>query len=571
MEEKSILKEKLIEEEKVDVPVLEHKPINISSEGQKNEEELQKIAPVKEDTALKTKSVSKKWLMALLFVAVNLLAITLTAVIEFIGDEHPINISKVWGTFMENWMWGLGAIALVIVAICSEASKRFFFLKNTLKKNMPLTSLSSAIICKYYDNITPLGAGGQPFEIYYLRKQGIPIGIASGVPLVSYSLSKIAYVLVSLTSICICGFGEVSNFIQVVCLVGLIVNLLMPVAIISFALRPNFSSAVARWIAKAGKKLRLIKDEKAFYNKMTGSFIEYADCIKYFLKKSKLNILIGFLSSVVYYLALYSIPYFTIRMSGNHNIAWGEMFTYCVICYATVTLLPTPGGAGGAELSFRSIFSNYLSGGLLFWGMLSWRILSYYSFIIFGLIIIIIQQVTKFTKKVITEDIHGHGAKKVKEPEIEEEDELEPYSPVPPTFKTEDADINTAEPLSVVEATLEPETEEIVEDIDIAIENAEAVVEFTAVIESKSSVKITEEHIELSEKSEKMEDDCTHQITFDELTNANGNENHDTYAENNIQTEETETKEVSEGLSEVAPAKDTLNSETDNETDDKKD
>ena len=68
-----------------------------------------------------------------------------------------------------------------------------------------------------------------------------------------------------------------------------------------------------------------------------------------------------------------------------------------------------------------------------------------------------------------------------------------------------------------------------------------------------------------------MEDDCTHQITFDELTNANGNENHDTYAENNIQAEETGTKEVSEGLNEVAPAKDTLNSETDNETDDKKD
>ena len=40
MENNKPIKEKLIETEKVDVPVLEHKPINISVEAKQNEEAL---------------------------------------------------------------------------------------------------------------------------------------------------------------------------------------------------------------------------------------------------------------------------------------------------------------------------------------------------------------------------------------------------------------------------------------------------------------------------------------------------------------------------------------------------
>ena len=512
LEEKKPVKEKLIENEKVDFFVAEKKPLNISDVAEKADSDLQKIAPVSDNEALKTKSASKKWLIALLFITVNLLAILLTAVIEFIGDEQPIHISKVWGTFMQNWVWAVGALVLIALSIFFEAVKRFVFLRSTLKKNMPIISLNSTIICKYYDNITPLGAGGQPFEIYYLRKKGLPVGISSGVPLVSYSLNKIAYFAVSFSAICINGFGETGIFIKILCLLGLFINLIIPAAIVMFALMPKFSSAIAHGVANIGKKLHLVKDREAFFKKTTSNFIEYADCINYFLRKSKISIAIGFLCSVAYFITMYSLPYFTIRMSGNHNVNWGEMFTYCVICYASITLLPTPGSSGGAELSFRSIFDTYLSGGLLFWGMLSWRIFSYYSFIILGIILIIAQQILKFTK-------NDKADKKAEKPApIEPEDELEPYSPVPPTFKTEDADIyTTAEQLSIAEATLEPEIQKVEEaeiiNIDEQKENVETVVEFTAVIESKSTVTITDEHIEHIEHVKHE-----HQISIDELT-----------------------------------------------------
>lgn len=505
MENNKNFTELFVDEEKAELPMVDGKPID-TPETKKTEEELQKVAPIKEGEVLKTKSASKKWLIAALFVAVNILAILLTAVMEFIGDEQPINILKVIGTFRENWVWGLAALILVALSIGFEAVKRFFFLRTTIKENKPITSLNASIIVKYYDNITPLGGGGQPFEIYYLKKKGLPIGIASGVPLVSYALNKIAYVFVSLLALLIFGFGETGPLIMVLCLVGLFINLIIPTAIIMFALLPRFSSAIARLIAKIAKKLHLVKNQQEYYEKMTGNFTEYAECIKYFLHKSKVTLAIGFLCSIAYFLAVYSLPYFTIRMSGNHDVNWGRMFTYCVICYASITLLPTPGGSGGAELSFRSIFESYLSGGILFWSMLSWRIFSYYIYIFLGLGLIIYQQVISIAK----------GEKKKKPVEIKPEDELELYTPIPATVETAEDDINTAVPLTVAEATLEPDIDEAV--IPEIIENEpvefDSVAEFTAVIESKSTVTITEEHIEIQEKPA-VEDE--HQISFDDL------------------------------------------------------
>lgn len=513
MEDNNILNEKLIEEEKVDPVIIEDEPLDISDEAEKVDEDLKKIAHVSEDESLKARSANKKWLIALLFLMFNLISILVTAVMEFAGEDQPINLSEVWNAFNSNWAWGVGAIGLVVLIIGFESLKRFILLKTTLKKSLPIVSLSAVIISKYYDNVTPLGAGGQPFEIFYLRKKGLPIGIASSVPLVSYSLNKVAYVLVSFAFIILYGFENVTTFIKTLCLIGLFVNLLIPVAIIMFAFMPKFGSAIARFVSRVGKKIRLVKNEEEFYGKITGSFIEYGECITYFIKKSKLSILISFICSLCYFIALYSIPYFTVRLSGNHNIHWGQMVNYCVICYASITLLPTPGNAGGAELSFRSIFESYLSGGLLFWGMLSWRILSYYTFIVFGLILIILQHVRRFIK------LRKDKKAPVPKVEVAPEDELEPYSPIPPTVPTAEDDINTAVPLSVAEATLEPDLEEAVEPEEIVeghTQSFDTVMEFTAVIESKSTVTITEEHLEVHE----VQNEEPHQITLDELVSS---------------------------------------------------
>lgn len=400
-EKKSLLdNEQLIEEDEVTLPVTEDEKIEVTDEAKEAELELERISASTEDKKnLKTTSIGKKWAFVALFITINVAAVLATALLEFTGETAPMPLSYVWGVFISNYPWLIGLGLMFVLSILFNAMKRYTLLKGTLNKKMPLISLNATILCKYYDAITPLGSGGQPFEIYYLRKKGVPIGIASGVPVASYCMDRIAFVLVSIVALVWQGFSSVPTTIIVLCWIGIVINAAIPTAILFFTIMPKVAHAVSRFVARVGKKLHIVKDEEECYKKISGSVLEYAECLKYFIHRSKARFFYGVVLSILSLVALYSMPYFVVRMCGIAEGSWIKILSLTVICYMSVTLLPTPGNSGGAEFSFRSIFASFLSGGILFWGMLAWRIASYYLFVISGFILIIVQQCYKFTKR----------------------------------------------------------------------------------------------------------------------------------------------------------------------------
>ena len=400
-EKKSLLdNEQLIEEDEVTLPVTEDEKIEVTDEAKEAELELERISASTEDKKnLKTTSIGKKWAFVALFITINVAAVLATALLEFTGETAPMPLSYVWGVFISNYPWLIGLGLMFVLSILFNAMKRYTLLKGTLNKKMPLISLNATILCRYYDAITPLGSGGQPFEIYYLRKKGVPIGIASGVPVASYCMDRIAFVLVSIVALVWQGFSSVPTTIIVLCWIGIVVNAAIPTAILFFTIMPKVAHSVSRFVARVGKKLHLVKDEEECYKKISGSVLEYAECLKYFIHRSKIRFFYGVVLSILSLVALYSMPYFVMHMCGIAEGSWIKILSLTVICYMSVTLLPTPGNSGGAEFSFRSIFASFLSGGILFWGMLAWRIASYYLFVISGFILIIVQQCYKFTKR----------------------------------------------------------------------------------------------------------------------------------------------------------------------------
>lgn len=502
-----IRKDDIIDEHVACVPSVEgEQSIEMTAEAEAAEKELERIAAAEDSAAMKTKRGSKNLAITLLFIAVNVIAVVLTALMEFTGGEEPAPFVQVWRVYLENWGWMLGALALVVVAQFLQAAKRYVFLRSTLKKKLPIISMNATLLCKYYDNITPLGSGGQPFEIYYMRKKGVPVGVASGVPLVSYALDRIAYVFIAFVVLIAYGFGDTSVVIKILCIIGLLINAAIPFALLFFSIMPKTAEALAGGVAKIAKTLHLTKDAEKFKLKLTGSIKEYAECIKYFLNKSKGRMILGFVLSVLYLLALYSLPYFTIRMSGTANVSWGEMYALCVICYTSVTMLPTPGNSGGAELSFRSIFAEYLSGGKLFWGIMSWRVFSYYISIFVGFILIVGQSIYKFTKAGKAEMERAHDLFKRTEirPKLDEAAKCAPDEdliPVPPA-RSSDAlpDYTPAtEPAPVI--TIHDEGEKRIETIieegqpkhspDLSVESIENVIKVEAVI-AKDGLTVTE-------------------------------------------------------------------------------
>ena len=341
------LTDKIIVEEDIKADIAE-KTIELNEEAVENEKEQAEAVP--NFKAPKAKNFSKKALLTFLFILLNAVAILATALMDFGGGREIAPIGTVLGTFGENWMFALLAVGMFVAALVFEGLKRYVLLRSSLKhKGLFALGVRTAIISKYYDYITPFGSGGQPMEIYYMRKKGVPGSIASGIT-------------------------------------------------ITFSIMPKVGDFIARAVSKILGFFHLAKNTEKIRENAVNSMKEYASCIIYFFSKYSFATLLVFLFGMCYNIAIYSVPYFIIRMCGvpAESVDYFTVFTLCLICFSTITIFPTPGNSGAAEISFYSIFSSYLASlgaGVLFWGVISWRVVTYYLFIIVGIGLMIVEKI----------------------------------------------------------------------------------------------------------------------------------------------------------------------------------
>ena len=247
-------------------------------------------------------------------------------------------------------------------------------------------SIEVALLGKYYDNVTPFGAGGQPFQIHYLRKRGYSTGTSAAAPAMGFLTQQIAFVICG--AVVFISNREVLQFLPVLNItayVGLLMYAILPVALLLLALFPSpFKAAVRGFYTLCGK-LHIVKDVDAKCAKAFAGLDEYKQCIALFAKHPIVFVKLMLLS-LGYQLAILSIPFFMLRAFGGGD-NWWTVFSLVVYIYAAITIIPTPGNAGAAEGSFYAVFSS-LEGSMLFWAMIAWRILVYYSWLICGIIVI---------------------------------------------------------------------------------------------------------------------------------------------------------------------------------------
>ena len=69
------------------------------------------------------------------------------------------------------------------------------------------------------------------------------------------------------------------------------------------------------------------------------------------------------------------------------------------ICYFASTYIPLPGGTGMMEIAFVILFSSIIGPNFVAWGFLIWRFASYYSTIVQGFIITLVDVFSSFFRK----------------------------------------------------------------------------------------------------------------------------------------------------------------------------
>ena len=328
----------------------------------------------------KKKSAKKIWL-TLLFIAINIAVIAITAFSEFGNSENAAKLSDV----KINFWYLIPAIICFVIAITLEIYKLVLAMKKT--SNEKSTHIwkharRTCLIGRYYDNITPAAIGGQPFQIYYMNKNtSIKGGLATTIPIISMISGQIGFIIVAVTCLLFGSASTTNTALIATACFGLIFYAFWPIAVLAATFLPKATSEIITLGVHFLAKIHIIKDRNKAIEKADKGVEEYARCVKMILKTRGL-FLSTILISIVFHILISSIPYFVLTAFGA-QIDFLPCFVSVIAVTSAVYFVPTPGNAGAAEGTFYAVFSA-LSSGYIFWAMLIWRFFSYYIYIIMG-------------------------------------------------------------------------------------------------------------------------------------------------------------------------------------------
>ena len=239
---------------------------------------------------------------------------------------------------------------------------------------------------QFVNAITPFATGGQPYQVYYLNKEGVRSSTSTSIILENFIVYQIALVFLGIIAM-VCNFFmhifPHNDLLTHLITLGFIINTV--VIIVSFMVA--FGKKVSKKILHIGisilSKLKLVKDREKKLEKWNESITNFHNSAKVLMEDKKL-----FFSMIIVNLValsiLYMIPVFVLYAAGNFtSVNVGLAIITSAYVMLIGSFVPIPGGTGGLEYGFIKFYGFFISGSLLSATMLIWRFITYY----FGLII----------------------------------------------------------------------------------------------------------------------------------------------------------------------------------------
>lgn len=285
---------------------------------------------------------------------------------------------------------------LVIVYVCSE-SVIIKYLLATVQIKVPLINcIRYSFVGFFYSCITPSATGGQPMQIYYMKKQHIDIPTATIILMLVTIEYKFVLVFIGL-AVVIFGQGLVLSLsadVQFFLYLGIALN----VFCVGFMSLLVFLPGTAKFLITKGfallKKLHLMKEKNNRTRRLDQSMEKYKGASQ-FLRENKLVIFNTTLLSFLQRFFLFSITYVVYLSFGLGAETYFTITILQSIISISVDMLPLPGGMGISEGLYMRIFTPIFGGASLTTAsLLVSRGFSYYILVIVSGIVSFITHLT---------------------------------------------------------------------------------------------------------------------------------------------------------------------------------
>ena len=257
--------------------------------------------------------------------------------------------------------------------------------KYSLKETFKLT-----LMTRFFNGITPFSSGGQPLQIYQLKKSGISVVNGTIMTIEHFIIFQTSIVIMSLMAVLFNTIYHVIDsklVLSNLLVLGFILNILLLLIVYLFSISKNLNKKIILWIIKILQKVKIVKDYEKIENKMLKACNSYYDGFRRMTKNIKMMlelILIEIIALCIWFI----IPLVIFWALGYHgNLNLGICLLISIYVFFIGSYIPLPGGSGGIEYAFMGYFQQYVSLNYLSAGLILWRFVSYYLPMFIGFII----------------------------------------------------------------------------------------------------------------------------------------------------------------------------------------
>ena len=287
-----------------------------------------------------------------------------------------------------RWI-ALGASAAIFF-VAGESSIIHYMLRVLEQKTSFLRCLKYSFIGFFFSYITPSSTGGQPMQMYHMKKDKIKIGYSTLIMLLITIAYKSVLVLLAMGFL-IFNFDTVALYagdMKWLIVLGFALNLSFIILLLLVFIKPIWARALGIKVVELLTKLHIMKrrNKEKYTEKLIRICDTYAMGADY-IKKNLSVVFNVFLMTAVQRICLFSITWIIYRAYGMNETRYIDILTIQIMIAVAVEMLPLPGAAGITEGCFLLAFTEIFTMERVKPALLISRGLNFYLILIIGAVV----------------------------------------------------------------------------------------------------------------------------------------------------------------------------------------
>lgn len=286
--------------------------------------------------------------------------------------------------------WIVAAVALALLFVAGEGCLIWNLMRGIGEKTTLSRCISWSFVGFFFSGITPSATGGQPVQLYRMKKYGCSLSASSVVLMTVAIVYKFVLVLVALLLLLFWGgplrerlLGYYGLFF-----LGLFLNAALVIILLLVMLSPRLIRGCFDKIERLFIRIGIWKEKPERTEKIEGFLMGYQNTVG-FLRTHRGLLAATVAGTFLQRFCLFVLTFAVYRGLGLSGVSMTDIVLLQASVYIAVDMLPVPGAQGITEAMYAKVFSAVFPGQTLVASMCITRGVSFYLMLLLGLLPVI--------------------------------------------------------------------------------------------------------------------------------------------------------------------------------------